>query len=525
MRKILEIKNLSIHFKVENQENLFNVVRNINFDLFAGEVLGIVGESGSGKSVTALSILSLLQQNKAVYGDKSSIIFENKELITSDINLLNGIRGNKIGFVFQEPMSSLNPLHQIGDQIAENIMQHQKKSYSKSRQKAVELLELVGIKNAVHRVNSYPHELSGGQRQRVMIAMAIANNPSILIADEPTTALDVTVQEQIIKLILELKNRFKMAVIFISHDLQLVRKISDRIIVMHQGNIVEENTTDRLFEAPKHSYTKKLISSSLSLKKNKKNKTDLIASIKGVTVEYPMKKNLFGKITQTLKALNNVSFNLYKGETLGVVGESGSGKTTLGMCFTNLIKYEGKINLKENLNKKDFRKNVQIVFQDPYNSLNPRFNVFQIISEGLRVHFSNLDENKYKEKTIAILKDVGLSENDLYKYPHEFSGGQRQRIAIARALILHPKIVVLDEPTSALDVTVQSQIVEMLKNLQKKYEMTYIFISHDMRAIKSISDRIAVMKDGNIVEISTSANILSNPQKAYTKELIRASLI
>ena len=355
--------------------------------------------------------------------------------------------------------------------------------------------------------------------------MAIANNPEVLIADEPTTALDVTVQEQIINLIIDLKKRFNMSVIFISHDLHLIKKIADRILVMYQGNIVEEDTTDNIFSYPKNDYTKKLISSSLSLKKRNKNKNSVVTEIKNLYIEYPLKKNLFGKTVQSLKALNNVSFKLYKGETLGIVGESGSGKTTLGMCLAGLIKYSGNVTFFENFNEKEFRKNIQIVFQDPYNSLNPRFNIFQIVSEGLRVHFPKLTETQYIQEVINILKEVGLAQNDLYKYPHEFSGGQRQRVAIARALILKPQIVILDEPTSALDITVQAQIIELLKSLQEKYKMSYVFISHDMRAIQSISDRIAVMKDGKIVEIGNSYDILTSPKKAYTKSLIRASLV
>ncbi len=524
MKKIIEIKDLSLSFKSNNQE-VFHALKDVNLDLYKGEILGIVGESGSGKSVTALSVLSLLPNNKVIYSNKSSIKFEQKELLAADNALLNEIRGGKIGFIFQEPMSSLNPLHKIGDQIAENIVLHQKLNIKQAKEKTLELLDIVGIKDAQNRYNAYPFELSGGQRQRVMIAMAIANNPKVLIADEPTTALDVTIQEQIINLLLDLKKRFEMSVIFISHDLQLVRKIADRIVVMHNGKIVEENRAECIFNSPQHAYTKKLISSTLSLKNKDKMKKEKIADIKNVTVEYTIKKNLFGKSIQTLKALNDVSFSLYKGETLGIVGESGSGKTTLGMCFARLIKCQGKISLNKGLTEKEFRKTVQIVFQDPYNSLNPRLNIFQIVSEGLKIHFPNLSQDDYEKKVVTILNDVGLGETDLYKYPHEFSGGQRQRIAIARALILNPEIVVLDEPTSALDITVQAQIVDLLKKLQQKYDMTYIFISHDMRAIKSISDRIAVMKDGKILEIGKSSDILSNPQKQYTKDLIRASLL
>ncbi len=524
MKKILEIRNLSIFFNSKNQKEDFQAVKNINFDLYEGEILGIVGESGSGKSVTALSIPGLLPNNKSYHNTDCSIKLMEQELFNADNQTLNKVRGGQIGFVFQEPMSSLNPLHKIGHQIAENILQHQNVSKKEAKAKAIELLKLVDIKNANQRYNAYPFELSGGQRQRVMIAMAIANKPNILIADEPTTALDVTVQEQIINLILDLKKQFNMSVIFISHDLNLIRKIADRIIVMYNGDIIEENSTKELFDSPKKDYTKKLISSSLSLKQCEKNHTNVVAVAENVMVEYPLKKNFFGKTIQSLKALNNVSFKLYNGETLGIVGESGSGKTTLGMCFSNLIKYNGNISFYKDLNEKEFRKNIQIVFQDPYNSLNPRFNIFQIISEGLRVHFPNMSENEYKDEVLNMLNEVGLCDDDLYKYPHEFSGGQRQRIAIARALILKPKIVVLDEPTSALDVTVQTQIIELLKFLQKKYNMSYIFISHDMRAIKSISDRIMVMKDGKIVEIDQSEKILSFAKKKYTKDLIRASL-
>lgn len=524
MKKIIEINNFSLFFKSINQKKN-QVINNISLNLYEGEILGVVGESGSGKSVTALSILSLLPENKVEYSLNTSIKLEGEELIGANENVLNKIRGGRIGFVFQEPMSSLNPLHKIGNQIAENIIIHQKTNTKQAREKALSLLEIVGIKDAKNRYNSYPFELSGGQRQRVMIAMAIANNPKVLIADEPTTALDVTIQEQIINLLIDLKKRFNMSIIFISHDLHLVRKIADRIIVMHQGNIVEENTTENIFKAPHHDYTKKLISSSLSLKNHNKVKSELIANMKDVTVSYTIKKNFFGKNIEDLKALNNVSFNLYKGETLGIVGESGSGKTTLGMCFAHLMKYKGQISINKPLTEKEFRKTVQIVFQDPYNSLNPRLNIFQIVSEGLKVHFPGLKKEEYEHNVIKILNEVGLEKTCLCKYPHEFSGGQRQRIAIARALILKPEIVVLDEPTSALDVTVQSQIIDLLKKLQNKYKITYIFISHDMRAIKSISDRIAVMKDGKIIEIDKSSNILLNPKKQYTKDLIRASLL
>lgn len=515
-QKILQVQNLSIGF-FEGQ----NVVQNVSFDLYQNEILGIVGESGSGKSVTALSILGLLN---AHISSQSSIKFEGQNLDKSNFQMMQFIRGGKIGFIFQEPMSSLNPLHQIGKQIAENIIIHQKLSKSKAKEQAILLMKRVGLKNPVERYKAYPYELSGGERQRVMIAMAIANNPKILIADEPTTALDVTIQKQIIELITELKNELGMAVIFISHDLKLVSQIADRIAVMYQGKMLEIGTAKDIFQSPKEDYTKKLILSSNILKNYKKIKNNTLIDIQNLSVSYPIKKNFFGKIIHRLKALDEVSFDIYEGETLGVVGESGSGKTTLGQAVTHLIDYKGKITYPSSWKTEDFRKNVQIIFQDPYNSLNPRMNILEIVGEGLKIHHKNLSQSEIKDKVCEILKEVSLPLNGLYKYPHEFSGGERQRISIARAMILRPKFVVLDEPTSALDVTIQKQILTLLQNLQKKFGMTYIFISHDMRAVRAISDRIAVMKDGKIVELGSVNQILTHPQNTYTKSLIQASV-
>lgn len=525
---MLEIKNLSVSFYgQENKE--FQAVKDISLKLNEGEILGIVGESGSGKSVTALSILGLLPYPKAKHGAKSSIIFNNQELIGMNDKDFQKIRGGDIAFIFQEPMSSLNPLHKIGKQIAEALMLHQENlSKDEIKKRTIELLKAVRIPNPESKINAYPFELSGGQRQRVMIAMAIANNPKILIADEPTTALDVTIQEQIIDLLLELKQKLGMAIIFISHNLRLVNKIADNIAVMYQGNLVEYGSSKQIFNTPQHSYTKKLISSNLSLNLDNNIDNNVILKAENITVTFPLQKNLFGKVTKELKAVNGVSFELNRGETLGIVGESGSGKTTLAMAIVNLVKYSGKISIKNNdimQEVKDFSKNLQVVFQDPYNSLNPRMNIAQIIGEGLSVHYPQINADERMNMIKEIVQEVELSEDILQKYPHEFSGGQRQRIALARTLILNPQVIILDEPTSALDVTVQAQVVKLLKKLQQKHKLSYIFISHDMNAVRAMSHKIMVMKDGKIVESGSVNDIFNSPQQAYTKQLIKASII
>lgn len=524
---ILEINHLSVYFKRNGQTD-FCAVNNISLKLEQGEILGIVGESGSGKSVTALSILGLLPYPKAYHLEKSSIVFNQTELIGLNNKEFQQIRGNKISFIFQEPMSSLNPLHKIGAQIAESLELHQNLSKEQIKKRTFELLQLVKIPEPEQKINAYPFELSGGQRQRVMIAMAIANNPQILIADEPTTALDVTIQEQIIDLLLELKQKLNMSIIFISHNLRLVHKISDHIAVMYKGDLLEYGTAKQVFENPQTSYTKKLISSNLLLNLQQKKDSKIILKANDIEVSFPRKKNIWGRVTADFKAVDKVSFDLRQGETLGIVGESGSGKTSLALAVINLLKHRGNIEIltdNEYQNPHQFSKDLQIVFQDPYNSLNPRMTIKQIIEEGLTVHFKQLQKSEKINKIKEILKEVNLNESIMYAYPHEFSGGQRQRIALARALILNPKIIILDEPTSALDVTVQAQIVELLKSLQIKYKISYIFISHDMNAIRAMSHRVMVMKNGKIIEQGVTTQIFEQPQQPYTQQLIKASLL
>ena len=524
---ILEINHLSVYFKRNGQTD-FCAVNNISLKLEQGEILGIVGESGSGKSVTALSILGLLPYPKAYHLEKSSIVFNQTELIGLNNKEFQQIRGNKISFIFQEPMSSLNPLHKIGAQIAESLELHQNLSKEQIKKRTFELLQLVKIPEPEQKINAYPFELSGGQRQRVMIAMAIANNPQILIADEPTTALDVTIQEQIIDLLLELKQKLNMSIIFISHNLRLVHKISDHIAVMYKGDLLEYGTAKQVFETPQTSYTKKLISSNLLLNLQQKKDSKIILKANDIEVSFPRKKNIWGRVTADFKAVDKVSFDLRQGETLGIVGESGSGKTSLALAVINLLKHRGNIEIltdNEYQNPHQFSKDLQIVFQDPYNSLNPRMTIKQIIEEGLTVHFKQLRKSEKINKIKEILKEVNLNESIMDAYPHEFSGGQRQRIALARALILNPQIIILDEPTSALDVTVQAQIVELLKSLQIKYKISYIFISHDMNAIRAMSHRVMVMKNGKIIEQGVTTQIFEQPQQPYTQQLIKASLL
>lgn len=522
---LLKVSNLTVGFHSADNHK-YKVIKNIGFELKKGEVLGIVGESGSGKSLTALSIMGLLPYPKAFHSKDSSIKFNDIELL--DNPNIRQYRGSKISYIFQEPMSSLNPLHNIGKQISEILIIHQKMSKKKAKKETIKLLTLTGIKNAKEKYKAYPHELSGGQRQRVMLSMAIANKPDILIADEPTTALDVTIASQILDLLIELKNKLGMSIIFISHDLNVIRKISDRVLVMKSGKIVEENSCENIFKHPQHSYTKTLIYSLNVLKINNNMKTETVACAEKLTVKFPKSKSFFGRVKEYLYAVNNISLKLKKGKTLGLVGESGSGKTTLAMAFAGLNSYDGKIcynntDIKD-IKYKELRKKIQIVFQDPYNSLNPRMSIQDIIGEGLKVHFKYTKEQEL-EVIKKVLAEVGLRPDCLNKYPHEFSGGQRQRIAIARALVVEPELLILDEPTSALDVTIAGQIIRLLQKIQESRKLSYLFISHDIKAVRSLADDIAVMKDGKIVEINYASKILQNPINSYTKKLIYSANI
>ena len=524
MKSLLEIEKLNITFEFNGQ--IVNAVKDSSFRINKGECLAIVGESGSGKSVTALAIMRLIRSNSQLK-ISGSATYEKKNLLNSDELSLQDIRGKKISMIFQEPMTSLNPLHNIEKQITECFALNQKSNKSK----CIELLKEVGIENPEQRLSHFPHQLSGGQRQRVMIAMAIANNPDLLIADEPTTALDVTIQKQILDLLNNLRKKYKMSLLLITHDLGIVKKIADRVCVMEKGKIVEQNATPKIFSQPKHSYTKKLISSKPREKEIKKKKNEIILSVKNFSVYYKNTNNFFFKNkSDDFQAVKNLSFEICKGETLGIVGESGSGKSSIAQALIKLIDSKGSFFFKNknisNLTEKEFRfyrKNIQIIFQDPFASLSPRLTIQDIVSEGLEVHYKEKSKREMIDLTKKIINDVGLDPSMLSRYPHEFSGGQRQRIAIARALILNPELIILDEPTSALDMTVQSQIVDLLLKLQEKNNLTYIFISHDLKIVKALSDKIMVMKSGEIIEFEEKIKIFSKPKNEYTKQLLNSA--
>jgi len=522
MKEILKIENLSVSFGKND------AVKNVSFGINKGETVALVGESGSGKSITALATVNLIDQAANISG---SVKYCEKEIINSNSKDLRKIRGNDISFIFQEPMTSLNPLHTIERQLSESLKLHQGLKGPKVLEKILDLLAKVGINEAHKRVTNYPHQLSGGQRQRIMIAMALANKPDLLIADEPTTALDVTIQAQILELLAKIQKSEGMGMLFITHDLSVVRRIADRVCVMKGGEIVEEGVTNEIFDSPKHPYTKKLLNAEPSgTPKPIIANAAKVIDIKNLRIWFPIVKGILRKVVGNVKAVNNANLNISEGETLGIVGESGSGKTTLALAIMRLISSKWHITFMgkklDGLNNnqlKPIRRDIQMVFQDPYGSLSPRFTIEQIIAEGLDVH--NLDEGQNRRKMVEnILVEVGLEKEMIDRYPHEFSGGQRQRIAIARAMILKPKLLILDEPTSALDMTVQVQIVKLLHDLQIKYSLAYLFISHDLRVIRALSHKVIVMSNGDIVEAGTNKDIFENPKSDYTKQLITAAM-
>jgi microcin C transport system ATP-binding protein len=513
---------------MDGQETI--AVDKVSFDIRPGETVALVGESGSGKSVSALSIMQLLSYPQAFH-PSGEILFEGKNLIGADEKTMRQIRGNKITMVFQEPLTSLNPLHTIERQVGEVLIEHKGMRGPAVRARVLDLLKRVGIPNAETRLDSYPHQLSGGQRQRVIIAMALANEPDLLIADEPTTALDVTVQAQILELLAELKREMGMALLLITHDLGVVRKMADRVNVMTKGKIVEHGPTEEVFTAPKHDYTKHLLASepkgrSLGAPKD----GPVVMETDGLKVWFPIKRGLLRRTVGYVKAVDGVSLSLRRGRTLGVVGESGSGKTTLGLAMMRLLSSEGAIRFEgrdiQDLKSKELRplrRDMQIVFQDPYGSLSPRMSVSEIVGEGLKIQQPELTAEERRARVAQALSDVGLDPSMQDRYPHEFSGGQRQRIAIARAMALGPRFVMLDEPTSALDMSVQAQIVDLLRELQRKNDLAYLFISHDLKVVRALADDIIVMKDGKVMEAGSADEVFDHPKTDYTKALMAAA--
>ena len=528
---LLEIRDLSVTFSGWRGATPVHAVRRVSFDLDRGETLALVGESGSGKSVTALSVLQLLPYPAASHDPGSSIKFAGAELVGAAPARLREVRGNRIGIVFQEPMTSLNPLHTLQKQIAETLQIHNHLSGSAVRKRTLELLHLVGLRDAENRLDAYPHQLSGGQRQRVMIAMAIANEPDILIADEPTTALDVTIQAQILELLRELRDRLGMALLLITHDLTIVRKMAERVCVMSQGEIVEASASEELFANPQHPYTKRLLAAEPKGRAAPPPaNAPLLVEGDAVKVWFPIRGGLLRRTMGHVKAVDGVSLKLRAGSTLGVVGESGSGKTTLGLALLRLVDATGTIRFagreisgQRQRALRPMRREMQIVFQDPYSSLSPRLSIAQIVGEGLQVHHLAHDGGEARRRIDEVLVEVGLEPGAAERYPHEFSGGQRQRVAIARALVLKPRFIVLDEPTSALDMSVQAQIVDLLRDLQQRHGLTYLFISHDLRVVRALAHEIMMMKDGEVVEAGATDTVLERPQHPYTKALMAAA--
>jgi ABC-type microcin C transport system duplicated ATPase subunit YejF len=536
---LLAIRDLTLSFVSDQDDGAVDrVLDRVSLTIRPAATHALVGESGSGKSVTALSVLRLLEEvaNVRTTGE---IRFEGADMLTLSRRQLLGIRGNQISMIFQEPMTSLNPVYTIGDQLQEPLIQHQNLDRKEARRRAVQLLERTGITRPEYRIDAYPHQLSGGQRQRVMIAMALACRPKLLIADEPTTALDVTIQEQILRLIKDLQLEFNMAVLLITHDLPMVRKIAETVSIMHRGRIVEQGNTEAIFKNPGAEYTRHLLSSLPGGKPDAPPPGRDLITMQGVTCRFVMKSGtrwLFRSRKSVLRAVDNVTLRIRQGTTLGIVGESGSGKSTLGMCLLRLVPCQGNIlyhatgsdlqlTTLSGKAMRPLRKDLQIVFQDPFSSLSPRMSVEQIIGEGLQAHNIGSGRKERRRMVREALEEVDLDPGMIHRYPHEFSGGQRQRIAVARAIILKPELLILDEPTSALDMTIQAQIIELLKKLQKRYGMTYIFISHDLRVIRSLANEVAVMQDGRIVESGPAEHVFSDPRQEYTKKLFHAAFL
>mgnify|MGYP001385025532 FL=1 len=529
MSAVLQIQDLNVGFSQDGRQ--VDAVRGVSFEVARGEVVALVGESGSGKSVTAMSSVALLGANAKVTG---SIRYNGQQMVGASRDLLQQVRGNEISFIFQEPMTSLNPLHTIEKQLRESIELHQDARQSLTgaeiEARIIALLERVGLPDPASRLGAYPHQLSGGQRQRVMIAMALANGPELLIADEPTTALDVTIQAQILDLLMLLKQQDRMGMLFITHDLGIVRQIADRVCVMQDGKIVETGPTKDIFKAPQHPYTQKLLNAhSVGAPQPFDPSASVIAQATNAKIWFPIQRGVLKRTVGHVKAVNDVSLTLRAGETIGIVGESGSGKSTLAMAIMRLISFEGKIAFDGRdigaLKTRDLRalrKDMQIVFQDPYGSLSPRMTCAQIIAEGLGVHGTPSGRSQ-EDLVEEILQEVGLDPEMQHRYPHEFSGGQRQRIAIARAMVMRPKLVVLDEPTSALDMTVQVQIVDLLRNLQKAHGLAYLFISHDLRVVRAMSHTVIVMKEGDVVEHGPVSEVFEAPKTQYTRGLMAAA--
>ena len=528
---LLAINNLSVTFAGRGGARPVEAVKGVSFTLDRGKTLALVGESGSGKSVTALSILQLLPYPLAAHGGDSSICFAGEELVGADTERLRRVRGNRIAMVFQEPMTSLNPLHTLERQIAETLLIHKHMTGAAARARTLELLRLVGLSDAENRLAAYPHQLSGGQRQRVMIAMAIANDPDILIADEPTTALDVTIQAHILQLLGDLRDRLGMALLLITHDLTIVRRMADKVCIMTGGKIVEAGRASEIFAGPRHRYTRHLLAAEPKGAAAAPDPTapELIkADI--LKVWFPIRRGVRRRTAGYVKAVDGVSLAVRRGTTLGVVGESGSGKTTLGLALLRLAEADGQISFTaRDITKlsqrqlRPLRREMQVVFQDPFSSLSPRLSVAQIVEEGLQVHRLAASPAERRQLIETALVEVGLDPEAAERYPHEFSGGQRQRIAIARALVLKPRLVVLDEPTSALDMSVQAQIVELLRDLQTRHGLAYLFISHDLRVVRALAHEILVMKDGKVVEAGSTAKVMTRPEHPYTRALMAAA--